>query len=47
MASSPGHVLVEKNKIKLLDWGGISSIETPNGIDNFKMGFGGTVEKNT
>lgn len=25
------------------DWGGISSIENPNGIDTFKMKFGGTL----
>lgn len=27
--------------IKWYDWGGISSTEKPNGIDQFKMGFGG------
>lgn len=27
--------------LEMLDWGGISSIDKPNGIDNFKMGFGG------
>lgn len=25
-----------------LDWGGISSLDKPNGVDKFKMGFGGS-----
>lgn len=32
-----------KNKgIRTYDWGGIADFESPNGIDRFKMGFGGT-----
>lgn len=27
--------------MQILDWGGISSIDNPNGIDFFKKGFGG------
>ena len=27
--------------VKFYDWGGLSSVETPNGIDKFKMSFGG------
>lgn len=27
--------------ILLYDWGGVSSLDNPNGIDKFKMGFGG------
>ena len=27
--------------IEVYDWGGISSLEKPNGIDSFKMKFGG------
>lgn len=27
--------------VKKYDWGGVSSFENPNGIDKFKMGFGG------
>ncbi len=30
-----------EHKIEVLDWGGISSVENPNGIDRFKIGFGG------
>ncbi len=30
-----------KEGIEILDWGGISSIENPNGVDRFKKGFGG------
>lgn len=29
---------------KLYDWGGITSYESPNGVDKFKMGFSGSVE---
>ena len=31
--------------IKEYDWGGISSFESPNGIDQFKMAFGGEYRK--
>ena len=31
-----------KMGIKIYDWGGIHSVEEPNGIDKFKMSFGGT-----
>jgi len=30
-----------KEGIEILDWGGISSIENPNGVDRFNKGFGG------
>ncbi len=30
-----------EHKVEILDWGGISSIENPNGVDRFKRGFGG------
>lgn len=29
------------NQFRLLDWGGISDIDKPNGVDLFKIGFGG------
>lgn len=29
------------NNFRTLDWGGVSSLESPNGIDKFKKGFGG------
>jgi hypothetical protein len=32
----------KKKGIKIYDWGGIHSVEEPNGIDKFKMLFGGT-----
>lgn len=32
---------LKANKYKNLDWGGISSVTDPNGIDIFKKGFGG------
>lgn len=32
---------LQNNKVQILDWGGISSIDNPNGIDFFKKGFGG------
>lgn len=32
---------LQNNKMQLLDWGGISSIDNPNGVDIFKKGFGG------
>jgi lipid II:glycine glycyltransferase (peptidoglycan interpeptide bridge formation enzyme) len=35
----------KKNGYKILDWGGISSIDEPNGIDIFKKGFGGEVKE--
>ena len=28
--------------VKKYDWGGVASFANPNGIDKFKMGFGGT-----
>lgn len=31
----------KKREIKSYDWGGISSFDAPNGIDEFKMKFGG------
>lgn len=31
--------------VKEYDWGGISSYESPNGIDKFKMSFGGKYRK--
>lgn len=34
-------IYLKKLGIKEYDWGGISSFDTPNGIDNFKMSFGG------
>lgn len=32
-------------ELKTYDWGNISSIENPNGIDNFKKSFGGEIGK--
>lgn len=35
-------MLTFKNRgIGIYDWGNVSSFEEPNGIDNFKLGFGG------
>lgn len=34
-------LLLKKDNIMSLDWGGLFSIENPNGIDKFKMSFGG------
>jgi lipid II:glycine glycyltransferase (peptidoglycan interpeptide bridge formation enzyme) len=35
-----------KNKeYKIYEWGGIHSSENPNGIDKFKMEFGGEIKK--
>ena len=31
--------------VKEYDWGGIASYESPNGIDKFKMSFGGEYRK--
>lgn len=31
----------KENKIETLDLGGISNFENPNGVDRFKLGFGG------
>lgn len=30
------------SKVQLLDWGGVSSIDNPNGVDKFKKEFGGS-----
>jgi lipid II:glycine glycyltransferase (peptidoglycan interpeptide bridge formation enzyme) len=35
----------KENGLFLYDWGNISSIDNPNGIDRFKMSFGGTPTK--
>lgn len=37
---------LKKLGVKEYDWGGISSYESPNGIDEFKMSFGGSYRKN-
>ena len=34
--------LFKQRGIKQYDWGGVASLNEPNGIDKFKMGFGGT-----
>ena len=34
-------IYYKENGIRMLDWGGIQSYEEPNGIDKFKMDFGG------
>lgn len=39
-----GHYL-PINELKEYDWGGIASYESPNGIDKFKMSFGGEYRK--
>lgn len=31
--------------LKIYDWGNISDPDNPNGIDNFKLSFGGTIKK--
>lgn len=31
---------LRKNGVRVYDWGGVSSLENPNGIDKFKMSFG-------
>lgn len=36
----------KRNGYAEYDWGGISSYDTPNGIDKFKLEFGGGSEKN-
>ena len=33
---------MKKMGIENYDWGGISSLDNPNGIDKFKMAFGGS-----
>lgn len=38
-------LLFKKMGIQEYDWGGIASYEEPNGIDRFKMAFGGTYRK--
>lgn len=35
--------LFAQRGVKYYDWGGISSLEEPNGIDRFKMKFGGDI----
>lgn len=35
--------LFRRMGIYTYDWGGISNIEQPNGVDKFKMGFGGEI----
>lgn len=34
---------LRSNNVKIYDWGNISSSSNPNGIDKFKMSFGGNV----
>lgn len=36
---------LQEQKLKTLDWGGMSSLTEPNGVDKFKKEFGGHEEK--
>ena len=38
-------LLLKKMGIVEYDWGGIASYDNPNGIDKFKMSFGGEYRK--
>lgn len=34
---------LKQNNVEKYDWGGLSGIDSPNGIDKFKMSFGGEI----
>lgn len=38
-------LVFKRHGLKIYDWGNISDPNKPNGIDNFKLSFGGTVKK--
>ncbi len=38
-------IMFKHRGLKVYDWGNVSNPENPNGIDNFKLSFGGDIKK--